>query len=257
MDSALNLGVLQHSHQTTHLLNHHMILSWSWHAYIWPSLLLLTPSFLMAHSTTFLGTLSKAFSRSTNAHHSFLCFHLYISYNCLAINIVWVVPVPGLNPNCILSISTACLNLLSRTLSATFIPCSSSLMPRDELHSSTSPLPLYMATSSLICQLSGITSSFTILLQILVSQSTACSPAALIISPVTPLGPAAFLTFRSCIACLTSSLLIMSAGPSTYSADSSSFHSSPHSVAFLNILSTYLKPALQTLGALHYLLSNS
>ena len=30
-----------------------------------------------------------------------------------------------------------------------------------------------------------------------------------------PLGPAAFLTFRSCIACLTSSLLIMSAGPST------------------------------------------
>ena len=45
---------------------------------------------------------------------------------------------------------------------------------------STSPLPLYMGTSSLICQLSGIASSFTILLQILVSQSTACSPAALI-----------------------------------------------------------------------------
>ena len=32
-----------------------------------------TPNFFMAHSTTFLGTLSKAFSRSTNAHHSFLC----------------------------------------------------------------------------------------------------------------------------------------------------------------------------------------
>ena len=36
------------------------------------------PSFLMAHSTTFLGTLSKAFSRSTNAHHSSLCFPLYL-----------------------------------------------------------------------------------------------------------------------------------------------------------------------------------
>ena len=35
-----------------------------------------TPNFLMAHSTTFLGTLSKAFSRSTNAHHSSLCFPL-------------------------------------------------------------------------------------------------------------------------------------------------------------------------------------
>ena len=46
-----------------------------------------TPSFLMAHSTAFLGTLLKAFSRSTNAHHSFLCFPLYLSYNCLAINI--------------------------------------------------------------------------------------------------------------------------------------------------------------------------
>ena len=33
-----------------------------------------------------------------------------------------------------------------------------------EPHSSTSPLPLYMGTSSLICQLSGIASSFTILL---------------------------------------------------------------------------------------------
>ena len=46
-----------------------------------------TPNFLMAHSTTFLGTLSKAFSRSTNAHHSSLCFPLYLSCNCLAINI--------------------------------------------------------------------------------------------------------------------------------------------------------------------------
>ena len=98
----------------------------------------------MAHSTTFLGTLSKAFSRSTNAHHSSLCFPLYLSCNCLAINIASDVSVPGLNPNYILSISTACLNLLSRTLSATFIPCSSSLMPRDEPHSSTSPLPLYI-----------------------------------------------------------------------------------------------------------------
>ena len=45
-----------------------------------------TPSFLMAHSTI-LSTLSKAFSRSTNAHHSSLCFPLYLSCNCLAINI--------------------------------------------------------------------------------------------------------------------------------------------------------------------------
>ena len=75
-----------------HSLTHHMILSWSWHVHTWPSLLLLTtlhssPNFLMAHSTTFLGTPSKAFSRSANAHHSSLCFPLYLSCNCLAINI--------------------------------------------------------------------------------------------------------------------------------------------------------------------------
>ena len=137
-----------------------------------------TPNFLMAHSTTFLGILSKALSKSTNARHSSLCFPLHLSYNCPVINITSVVPVPDLNPSYILSISTACLNLFSRTLSTTFISCSSSLMPQDKLHSSTSPLPSYMGTNSLICQLSGIASSFTILLQILVSQSTAYSPAA-------------------------------------------------------------------------------
>ena len=35
-----------------------------------------TPSFLMTHSTTFLGTLSKAFSRSTKTHHSSLFFSI-------------------------------------------------------------------------------------------------------------------------------------------------------------------------------------
>ena len=88
--------------QNHSLLNHHIILSWFWHVYTWSYTALTnhssTPNFLMAHSTTFLGTLSKAFSRSTNAHHSSLCFPIYLSCNCLAINIAWVVLVPGLNP---------------------------------------------------------------------------------------------------------------------------------------------------------------
>ena len=127
-------------------------------------------------------------------------------------------------------------------------------MPRDELHSSTSPLPLYMDTSSLICQVSGITSSFTILLQILVSQSTACSPAALIISAVTPEQLHLVLLLSSPLGLVLPVLPLL-----CWSRQLTAHHSthSPHSVAFQNILSIYLKPALQTLGVLHYLLSNS
>ena len=53
------------------------------------------------------------------------------------------VPIPGMNPNCIPSIHTFSLNLLSKTLSNTFIPCSSNFIGWCALHSNGSTFPLY------------------------------------------------------------------------------------------------------------------
>ena len=112
VDSALNLGILQHSCQTTHLLTHHMILSWSWHVYTWPSLLLLTTLQHLASSwpTQLLSlALCQRLSPGLQMPTTVLCVFPYISLVTLAINIASVLPVPGVNPNCILSI---CLSLL-------------------------------------------------------------------------------------------------------------------------------------------------
>src|SRR6218665_4159841 len=48
---------------------------------------------------TSLGTLSKAFSRSTKVHYFFLFPSNIFSYNCLSMNTTSIVPLPGLNPN--------------------------------------------------------------------------------------------------------------------------------------------------------------
>ena len=46
-----------------------------------------TPSFRKAHFTTSLGTLSKAFSKSTKPKYSFLFLPIYFSCSCLMMNI--------------------------------------------------------------------------------------------------------------------------------------------------------------------------
>src|SRR3989442_5497225 len=83
-----------------------------------------TPTCLKAHHKTSCGTLSKAFSKSTNAIHSSFCLPRNFSCTCLTIKIASVVPLPGLNPNCISSVFTVFLSRASITLSNTFNTCS-------------------------------------------------------------------------------------------------------------------------------------
>ena len=67
-------------------------------------------SFLKAHHRTSLGTLSRAFSKSTNAKYKFhFFFAKYFSCNCLKIKMAFMVPHPSIEPNCISSMSTCCL----------------------------------------------------------------------------------------------------------------------------------------------------
>ena len=75
---------------------------------------------------TSIGTRSKAFSRSTKAIHRSLFFTRCLSWSCLSMNTTSVVPLPGVNPNCISSICRVCLSRASITRSNTFIACSSS-----------------------------------------------------------------------------------------------------------------------------------
>src|SRR5580692_9760133 len=61
-----------------------------------------TPNWCKAHHSTSLGTLSNAFSKSTNAIHNSFFFSRNLSCTCLSTNIASVVPLPGLKPNCII-----------------------------------------------------------------------------------------------------------------------------------------------------------
>src|SRR5579864_7838055 len=97
---------------------------------------------------------------------------------------------------------------------------SSSLIPRQEPHSSASPFPLYTHTIQLFLQSVGIFPSLTIALHISVTQSTPSSPAAFSISAAIPDGPTAFPDFIFEIAALTSLVEISSAGPATASRGS-------------------------------------
>src|SRR5664279_2422076 len=101
-----------------------------------------TPNFRKAHHTTSLGTLSKAFSKSTKAIHRSFFFAKYFSCSCLTTNIASVVPLPAINPNCMSSTFTIRLTLPSITLSRLFITCSSNFIPLYEPHSRASPFPL-------------------------------------------------------------------------------------------------------------------
>ena len=57
-----------------------------------------------------LGTLSKAFSKTTNAKSNFFFLPKYFSCNCLTKNIASVVPCPGMTPNCVSSMFTFLCN---------------------------------------------------------------------------------------------------------------------------------------------------
>ena len=101
-----------------------------------------TPKHLKAHQTTSRGTLSKAFSRSTKAIQSSLFLAKYFSCSWRTMKIASVVLFPAIKPNCILSIFTIFLTLLSMTLSRTFMACSTNFIPLYEPHASASPFPL-------------------------------------------------------------------------------------------------------------------
>ena len=59
---------------------------------------------------------------------AFFHLHPYFSCICRTVKIASVVPFPGINPNCIASILTFSLILLSNTRSITFIACSSNFI---------------------------------------------------------------------------------------------------------------------------------
>ena len=79
------------------------------------------PFFLGAHSTTFLRTLSNAFSKSTKRMHSFVSFPRNFSRILRKINNARVVPFPDTQPNCVSSIATNPHIPFSSSLSTVFI----------------------------------------------------------------------------------------------------------------------------------------
>ena len=98
-----------------------------------------------------LGTLSYAFSRSMNTICKSLPFFLYFSAICLRIDIAFVIPRLGINPNCSSATSTSSLTLLSTMRSQIFIVwersfhssgicfCSSILIIKSHSRSTPSP----------------------------------------------------------------------------------------------------------------------
>ena len=65
-----------------------------------------TPSYLVAHQTTFWGTLLNAFSRSSKAIHKFFFFTRYFScsWRIKKIAFVLLLTLRAINQNCLLSI---------------------------------------------------------------------------------------------------------------------------------------------------------
>ena len=76
-----------------------------------------TPTTRKANNRTFWDTLLKAYSKSTNAIHSFLFLARYFSWDCLIIKIASVVPRPGQRLNCISSVLIVSRMMFLTTLS--------------------------------------------------------------------------------------------------------------------------------------------
>ena len=75
------------------------------------------PFFPIAHSTTFLGPLSNAFSRSTKRMSNFVCLAKYSSCIHLRMKSASIVPLPGIKSNCMSSIATIFLKYLLQQFS--------------------------------------------------------------------------------------------------------------------------------------------
>ena len=86
------------------------------------------PSFLSAHLTTSLGSLSNTFSRSTNAKNSGLFFARNFSCICRTTKMASVVPFPSMNPNCIPWILISLSTFSPKPSPDTFISCSSNFI---------------------------------------------------------------------------------------------------------------------------------
>ena len=97
-----------------------------------------TPLLPRHQYTRSLGTLSYAFSTSTKVMNKSLCTFMCFSCSCCMINTASVVPFPGLNQNCMLTVIRF-LSMRSTIFSNIFIPCSNNLMPLKFPHSSESP----------------------------------------------------------------------------------------------------------------------
>src|SRR5215470_12227189 len=122
------------------------------------------------------------------------------------------------------SIATCSRTLFSNTLSITFIPCSSNLIPLYDPQSKGSPLPLYKGTNTLFFQSFGMCPSSITLLHSSVSQFTLMFSSDDISSVDTPDNPGDFFLFILLNAYLTSSLSILHAGPSFIQLDVSLSH---------------------------------
>ena len=89
-----------------------------------------TPRLLITQQRTFLGTRSKAFSRSTKEKQRGFFAATYFSYNWWTIKMASVLPLPDTKPNCISLTSTMLRMRGSNTCSSSFMTWSVSLGPR-------------------------------------------------------------------------------------------------------------------------------
>ena len=101
-----------------------------------------TLTFRRDHHKTFLCTLSRAFAKSTKAKYRFWFFLMYASWICL-INIVSVVPQPGMIPNWISSIN----NIMNEILNNLLYNISNMLLTSNPDNSIYLKLHLYLYTS--------------------------------------------------------------------------------------------------------------
>jgi len=120
-----------------------------------------TPNLCIAHLITSLGTLSKAFSKSTKPKYSFFPLTLKFSSICLTIKMASVVPLPFVNPTAYhLYQSAAEFCIQFHNFHSMFQQFNPSI--RSALHWATySPFPVYIGVTTSDFQSSGIQHTHT------------------------------------------------------------------------------------------------
>ena len=161
--------------------------------------------------TISLGTVSRAFSKSTNPRAILPCTSSLFSTICLRTYIPSAVPLPFLNPCCSSpkSPSTLLLILASKPLSSSFSTWLSSVMPLYFPGSCTSPVLFHIGTTRPILHSFGILPSCIHTFSSLPVHMTPPSPASLS-SPAAlrlPLSPCLFYLVHCCFHCFLSYLL--------------------------------------------------